>query len=74
MRTTLRLDPDILSAARQIAAARSKSIGEVISELARRGLEARGSAANRHGFPVFRAPKDAPPLTPEDIRRDDDEA
>jgi hypothetical protein len=30
-----------LSAARQIADAKSKSIGEVISELARRGLEAR---------------------------------
>jgi len=74
MRTTLSLDPDILSAARQIAAARSKSIGEVISELARRGLEARGSAAKRYGFPVFRVLKDAPPLTPEDIRRDDDEA
>ena len=47
MRTTLTIDPDILSAARQIAEAKSKSIGEVISELARRGLEARANLATR---------------------------
>ena len=74
MRTTLSLDPDILNAARQIAAARSKSIGDVISELARRGLEARANTATRQGFPVFRVPKGARPLTLTDVRRDDDEA
>ncbi|MFI4914400.1 MAG: hypothetical protein ACHQAR_04340 [Steroidobacterales bacterium] len=47
-RTTLNLDPDILSAARQIAAARSKSIGEIISELARRSLEACAKTTTRH--------------------------
>ena len=73
MRTTLRLDPDILSAARQIAAARSRSIGEVISELARLGLEARAKIGTRQGFPVFKVPKGAAPLTPEDVRRDEDE-
>jgi hypothetical protein len=74
MRTTLSIDPEILSAARQIAAARSKSIGEVISELARRGLEARAKTVTRGGFPVFHVTKGAPPLTPEDIYRDEDEA
>jgi hypothetical protein len=73
MRTTLSLDPDILSAARQIAAAKSKSIGEVISELARRGLEARAKVSTRQGFPVFEVSKGAAPLTPEDVRRDEDE-
>lgn len=73
MRTTLSLDPDVLSAARQIAAARSKSIGKVISELARRGLEARAKVQMRHGFPVFQVRDGAAPLTPEDIRRDEDE-
>jgi len=73
VRTTLRLDPEILSAARQIAIARSKSIGEVISELARRGLETRGKVATRRGFPVFEASKGARPLTLEDVRRDEDE-
>jgi len=73
MRTTLTLDPDIMSAARQIAAAKSKSIGEVVSELARRGLEARGKVGTRHGFPVFQVTKGAAPLTPDDVRRDEDE-
>jgi hypothetical protein len=73
MRTTLTLDPDIMSAARQIAAAKSKSIGEVISELARRGLEARAKVGTRQGFPVFQVTKGAAPLTPDDVRRDEDE-
>ena len=73
MRTTLALDPDIMSAARQIAAAKSKSIGEVISELARRGLEARAKVGTRHGFPVFQVSSGAAPLTPEDVHRDEDE-
>jgi hypothetical protein len=74
MRTTLRLDPEIVSAARRIAAAGSKSIGEVISELARRGLEARGKIASRKGFPVFHVSKTARPLTLEDVRRDEDDS
>ena len=74
MRTTLTLDADIVSAARQIAAAKSKSIGEVISELARRGLEARSEVGTRQGFPVFQVTKGTAPLTPDDVRRDEDEA
>jgi hypothetical protein len=74
MRTTLTIDADILSAARQIAAAKSKSIGEVISELARRGLEARAKVTTRQGFPVFPLAPGAPPLTPDDVRRDEDES
>jgi hypothetical protein len=38
LRTTVDLDPEILSAARQLAAARSISLGKALSELARRGL------------------------------------
>ena len=74
MRTTLELDDEVLAAARQLAAARSKSIGQVISELARRGLEARPKVGTRRGFPVFQVPQGARPLTPEDVRRDEDEA
>jgi hypothetical protein len=38
MRTTLDIDDDILAAARDLAKAEGKTMGEVISELARRGL------------------------------------
>jgi hypothetical protein len=38
MRTTLRLDDDVLASARVLARQRGESLGAVISELARRGL------------------------------------
>jgi hypothetical protein len=73
MRTTIDLDPEILSAARQIAADRSISIGKAISELARRGLETRVNNTTRQGFPVFQVPRGARPLTFEDVRSDEDD-
>lgn len=74
MRTTLNLDAEILEAARRIAAARNRSVGDVISDLARAGLRRAASAdGTRDGFPVFAVPADAPLLTAEDVRRDDDE-
>jgi hypothetical protein len=74
MRTTIDLDPEILSAARQIAADRSISIGKAISELARKGLETRVKNTSRQGFPVFHVPRGARPLTLEDVRSDEDDA
>jgi hypothetical protein len=74
MRTTIDLDPEILSAARQIAADRSISIGKAISELARRGLETRVKSTTRQGFPVFQVPRGARPLTLENVRSDEDDA
>lgn len=38
MRTTLTIDADVLGAARDLAAHRHVSVGQVISELARRSL------------------------------------
>lgn len=38
MRTTVRLDDDVLASARVLARQRGESLGAVISELARRGL------------------------------------
>ncbi len=43
VRTTLDLDEDAVSAARELAGAERGSLGSVISELARRGLTPRGS-------------------------------
>lgn len=75
MRTTLDIDADVLAAARQLAEARSQSIGQVISELARLGLEPRPSRTTRRGgFPVFEVAPGARLLTFEDVRRDEDEA
>ena len=73
VRTTLSLDAEVLAAARRIAQARSKSIGEVISELARRGLAGRAKVSAHKGFPVFQVPRDASPITLDDVKRDEDE-
>ena len=61
MRTTLNIDPIVLNAAKRLAAARSASVGEIISELAHAGLLAQGqtSLKRKSGFPVFSAPSAA---------------
>lgn len=72
MRTTLDLDGDVLEAARELAVAGRRSIGSVISELARRGLTpARVEAEGE--LPVIRVPRDSPPITPQMVRRALDE-
>lgn len=76
MRTTLNLDPDVLHAARHLAGRQRRSLGEVISELARQGLRG-GELPNvdsRNGFPLFTVSPSAGVVTPEDIKRDEDEA
>jgi hypothetical protein len=75
MRTTLDLDPDVLEAAKQLAAQRGTTAGKVISELARRGLapeEPRGGRS-RHGVPVLPARRDAKAVTLETVNRLRDE-
>jgi hypothetical protein len=69
MRTTLKIDDEILRVARSIASEQNKTIGEVISELARRGLRPSVPSRMRHGFPVFDVSQEAPPLTPEMVRQ-----
>lgn len=54
MRTTLSIDDDIIHAARALADHRRQSIGSVISDLARKGLEpSRDDATHRNGFPLL---------------------
>lgn len=63
MRTTLDLDDDILQAAKEIAAARGLTAGQVVSQLARKGLEPSRVARVRNGVPVLPRRPDAPRLT-----------
>ncbi|OBI15761.1 antitoxin [Mycobacterium sp. E2327] len=72
MRTTLDLDDDVMAAARELAASERRSLGAVISELARRGLTpARVDAED--GLPIIRVPPGTPAITPEMVRRALDE-
>ena len=78
MRTTLNLDPQLLSTARRLAASRSIALGDIISELANKGLEAesqaqkRSSARHKSGFPVFKPDKGAPMIGLDDVKGDED--
>jgi hypothetical protein len=69
MRTTVTIDDDVLEAARSLSRAEGKSLGEVISELARRGLAPRPQRAAEDGFPVFSVPSGAKPITLEIVHK-----
>ncbi|MCL2770448.1 MAG: antitoxin [Solirubrobacterales bacterium] len=72
MRTTLNIDDDVVVAARELAAGERRSLGAVISELARRGLTPARIEVDG-GLPVIRVPAGTPPITPEMVRRALDE-
>ncbi|MDZ7669432.1 MAG: CopG family transcriptional regulator [Gammaproteobacteria bacterium] len=75
MRTTVAIDDDVLEAARKLASARDQSLGKVVSDLMRRGLAIRAEyPAGERGFPTFEVREDSPPITLEDVKRDEDEA
>ncbi len=72
MRTTLDIADDVVAAAKELAAAERRSLGSVISELARRGLTPARVEAEA-GLPVIRVPSGTPAITPEMVRRALDE-
>jgi hypothetical protein len=53
MRTTLDLDDDVLDAAKALAAMRGRTAGQIVSELARKGLERTSAAKVRNGVPLL---------------------
>lgn len=74
MRTTVNLADDIVEAARAIARQERRSLGHVISELARRGLAPRTEPKDeKDGFPVFHVDPHAPAITDEMIDKALDE-
>lgn len=68
MRTTVKLDDDVLNAAKSLARQQECALGEVLSDLLRKGLAPDRKPAIRGGFPVFAIREDAPPLTAEQVR------
>jgi hypothetical protein len=54
MRTTLDIADDVLQAAKELAAVRGQTMGEVLTALARKGLESpRPPARTRNGVPLL---------------------
>jgi hypothetical protein len=73
VRTTLDLDDDVIAAARELAAGQRRSLGSIISELARRGLTP-ARVETEGDLPIVRVPAGTPPITPEMVRGALDEA
>ncbi len=70
MRTTLEIDDDVLAAAKELAARQNKTAGELISELARRGIHTHHggpSTKHRNGFEILPAADRI--VTPELVRK-----
>jgi hypothetical protein len=75
MRTTLAIDDDVLAAAKHLAEHERRSVGEVISTLARQGLTRATRTARpvRNGVPLLPARKGSAPVTLELVNQLRDE-
>jgi hypothetical protein len=70
MRTTLVIDDDVLSAAKEMAAIEKRTVGEVISFLARQALcPGESKVKTRNGVPLLRVRKGARRVTSELVHR-----
>lgn len=70
MRTTLSIDDDVLAAAKEMAATERKSVGEVISSLARNALRpAAPGGASRNGVPLLTVRPGTPRVTSEQVHQ-----
>jgi len=66
MRTTLTIDEDVLAAAKGLAMAQHKSIGNILSSLARQALRTNVSTSEmRNGVPLLMSRTGMKVVTPE---------
>ena len=71
MRTTLAIDDDVLERAKGLARARRVSLGEIATELMRRGLELQ--IGERDGLAFFMIGKNARTITSTSVHEAEDE-
>ena len=70
VRTTLAIDDDVLAAAKEMAGAENKSVGEVISALARRAMRPDVPGGKmRNGVPLLPVTPDSPRVSSELVHR-----
>ena len=53
MRTTLDIEEDILFAAKEIARQKKMTVGQVVSDLARKSLTRKSPVSHKDGLPLF---------------------
>lgn len=68
MRASLQIDDDVYEEAQRLATSENRSIDEVLSDLARKGLQTELLDARGRVFPTFSVPKDAPLITLEMVK------
>ncbi len=68
MRTTVKLDDDVLELAARQAKARGVSLGKMLSDLVRKGLRAQTPVRVEQGVTVFDLPEDSPEVTMERVK------
>lgn len=70
MRTTLTIDNDVLAAAKDLAAQQQKTVGQVISDLARKALSSQVPRREvRNGVPLLPITDDAKLVTSELVKQ-----
>lgn len=69
VRTTVDLDEDLLRVAKALAQEREQSLGHVLSDLVRRGLQPTGKGNARHGvIPILPRKAGAGPVTSQAVK------
>lgn len=69
MRTTVTIDDDVLAVARALAERNRSSLGNALSELARRGFKGTAATGDYGDGTTFPIAADAEPFTSEDVYR-----
>ncbi|MGH9607422.1 MAG: hypothetical protein ACRD3N_17170 [Terracidiphilus sp.] len=70
MRATLDIDDDVLAAAKEMAASEGRSVGEIVSSLARQAMGSRTAQDKmRNGIPLLPARPGQPHITSELVRQ-----
>jgi hypothetical protein len=73
MRTTINIDDDVFKLVSSYAESRSLSLGRAVSELVRRGFEAKRSVRQVNGVHVFELPPKSPKITSKHVKELEDE-
>lgn len=73
MRTTVTIADDLYRAVRALAAARNVSLGEILTELARRGLRQSEPCRQEDDLPVFTVAETAALFGPEEVAAAEDD-
>jgi hypothetical protein len=73
MRTTLTIDDDVLDAAKAIADRKNRTVGDVLSELARAALRPSATHGVRNGIPLLPLGEDGKVVTPAVVKALQDE-